>query len=43
MENITGLCKDRYAYNNLGDSPKLVFENNFASEDELNGALENIA
>ena len=43
IENITGLCKDRYAYNNLGDSPKLVFENNFASEDELNGALENIA
>ena len=43
IENITGLCKDRYAYNNLGDSSKLVFENNFASEDELNGALENIA
>ncbi len=42
-ENITGPCKDQYAYNNLGDSSKLVFENNFASEDELNGALENIA
>lgn len=42
-ENIAGPCKDQYAYNNLGDSSKLVFENNFASEDELNGALENIA